>query len=242
MSDPTSKLPVKLPKPYRYRYPFSHVYQFEIALNGIEPKIWRCIQVPNLYSFWDLHCAITDSLGWLDYHLHVFRITHPRSGKAHKIGIPDNEGPVGEKPDLPGWRKSIATYFKKPGATCQYEYDFGDGWEHTVTLEAILPKEKGVIYPRCIAGERACPPEDVGGTGGYERFLQAIKYMNARDHDEQLAWVGGWFDPEWFDINLIRFHDPVKRWMIGFADMPHPKKGMRMVQYHRYHQVPDSFD
>ena len=165
----------------------------------------------------------------------MFRIKNPRSGKLDRIGIPDNEGPIGEKPDLPGWGKLIPLYFKKPGDTCQYEYDFGDGWEHTVTLEAILPKEKGVVYPRCIAGERACPPEDCGGSGGYERFLQAIKYMNATEHDEQLAWVGGWFDPDWFDISLIRFSNPEIRWSIGIGGRPCPKRGMRRVQYHRLH-------
>lgn len=234
MTKPQPTPEAKLRKSYRYPFPFSRVLQFEITLKDIEPKIWRRIQVPDTYTFWDLHCAITDSLGWLDYHLHVFKIKHPRSGKMHSIGIPDDEGPVGEKPDLPGWGKMIALYFKKPGDSCRYEYDFGDSWEHTVTLEAILPKEKGVSYPRCIAGERACPPEDCGGTGGYGRFLQAIKYMNAADHDEQLQWVGGWFDPEWFDIGLVRFADPEIRWQIGFSDLPRPK-GLRMIQYHRMH-------
>lgn len=234
MTNPKPSPAVKLPKSFRYRYPFGLVYQFEIELNCIEPRIWRRIQVPDTYTFWHLHCAITDCLGWLDYHLHEFRFKGPRSGKLIHIGIPDDEGFADFK-ILPGWGKMIALYFKKPGAACQYEYDFGDGWEHTITLEAILPKEKGVVYPRCIAGERACPPEDCGGTFGYERFLKAIKYMNAKDHDEQLAWVGDWFDPDWFDIGLIRFDDPEKRWMIGFGGMPHPKKGMRMVQYHRLH-------
>jgi hypothetical protein len=227
--------PPVLPRSHRYRHPFSRVYQFEIALNDIEPRIWRRIQVPDLYSFWDLHCAITDCLGWLDYHLHVFKIKQPRSGKVHSIGIPDDEGMLGDKPDLPGWGKMIALYFKKPGDSCQYDYDFGDGWRHTVTLEAILPKEKGVVYPRCIAGERACPPEDCGGPGGYERFLQAIKYMNAVDHDELLAWAGGWFDPDWFDISLIRFANPELRWSLSIGGRPWPKKGLRMVQYHRMH-------
>jgi hypothetical protein len=50
------------------------VYQFKITLLEISPKIWRRIQVPEKYSFWDLHVAIQDAMGWDDMHLHVFKI------------------------------------------------------------------------------------------------------------------------------------------------------------------------
>jgi hypothetical protein len=111
-------------------------------------------------------------------------------------------------------------------------YDFGDNWHHTVTLEEILPVAKGVAYPRCIGGEKACPPEDSGGPSGYRRFKKAISYHNATDHDALLNWAGGWFDPEWFDMELIRFQDPYLRWEIAFHDKPCPKH-IRMVQYHQ---------
>ena len=227
------------PKTFKYPYDFEHVYQFEIVLNNIEPKIWRRIQVPNTFSFWDLHCAITDSLGWLDYHLHLFTMKNPKTGKTDRIGIPDKEDAdmLGYKV-LPSWGKRIGQYFnlnEKPNTTCKYDYDFGDGWEHVVTLEDNLEKEKGAVYPRCIAGERACPPEDVGGVPGYERFATAVKYQNAVDHDELLQWVGGWFDPDWFDLSLVRFEDPDLRWDIAFHGAK-PKKGMRMVQYHHLHK------
>ena len=218
------------PRSYCCRKKFDQVYQFELALQEIEPTIWRRIQVPDRYSFWDLHCAITDSLGWLDYHLHQFTIRFPESGETDIIGIPDDEGFDGPE-TLPGWNLSIAEYFSMDNRTCDYEYDFGDGWHHSVTLEKILPREEGVVYPRCIAGKRACPPEDVGGPWGYKRFLKSINYMNAPDHDQHLEWVGGWFDPEWFDLSLIRFGNPQKRWNIAFINEPVPKT-MRTVQYH----------
>ena len=176
-----------------------------------EPTIWRRIQVPDRYSFWDLHCAVTDSLGWLDYHLHQFEIVWPESGETDIIGIPDDEG-FDDQETLPGWELSIVDYFTRENPACEYEYDFGDGWRHTVVLEEILPREDGVVYPRGIAGERACPPEDVGGPWGYEGFLKSIRYMNSPDHDRLLEWVGGWFDPDWFDVDLIRFGNPQKRW------------------------------
>lgn len=217
---------------FRYRKRFDQVYQFKIAIEGIEPPVWRRIQVPDRYTFWDLHCAITDCLGWLDYHLHQFKIVWPEEGENDIIGIPNEDRFEGDPETLPGWNLSIAEYFTPANPTCEYEYDFGDGWQHTITLEEILPREDGVAYPRCIAGERACPPEDVGGLPGYAMFLKAISYHNAKDHDELLQWCGGWFDPEWFDLGLVRFANPDVRWRVGFQNAPVPK-GMRMVQYHR---------
>jgi hypothetical protein len=220
-----------LPRSYCCRKKFDTVYQFKISLQNIDPTIWRRIQVPDRYSFWDLHCAITDSLGWLDYHLHQFTIRFPASGEVDTIGVPDDEV-LDEIEILPGWELTIAEYFSMENPSCEYEYDFGDGWKHSITLEEILPREGGIVYPRCIAGERACPPEDVGGPWGYGPFLKSISYLNSSDHDRLLEWVGGWFDPEWFELDLIRFGNPQKRWDIAFNNESIPKS-MRTVQYHR---------
>jgi hypothetical protein len=67
-------------------------------------------------------------------------------------------------------------------------------------LEKILQPDCGVRYPRCIDGARACPPEDCGGTGGYENFLQAIFDPDHEEHDEYIEWIGGEFNPEAFDL------------------------------------------
>ncbi|MEI7437451.1 MAG: plasmid pRiA4b ORF-3 family protein, partial [bacterium] len=198
--------------------------------------IWRRIQVPETYTFWDLHCAITDAFGWLDYHLHEFTIAKPpryrqsASTETVKIGIPGDED--WEKDVLPGRKTKIATYFSPPNLTAEYVYDFGDSWNHTVTLEGVQLKENGAAYPGCVGGERACPPEDCGGVPGYQRFLKAISFQNAKDHDELLQWAGGWFDPEWFDLSLIRFADPDLLWKIAFQDAP-MSSIIRQTQYHR---------
>jgi hypothetical protein len=84
-----------------------------------------------------------------------------------------------------------------------YEYDFGDSWEHEVGLEKIMESESGVHYPRCVAGENACPPEDVGGVWGYTDFLQAINNPEHKEHKSFLEWVGGEFDPEEFDLDAV---------------------------------------
>lgn len=84
-----------------------------------------------------------------------------------------------------------------------YEYDFGDSWQHRIEVEKVLPPEPGVRYPRCLAGKRACPPEDVGGIFGYEEFLQAIRSPKHPEHEAMLEWAGGAFDPEAFDLQGV---------------------------------------
>ncbi|KXA90697.1 hypothetical protein AKJ39_03535 [candidate division MSBL1 archaeon SCGC-AAA259J03] len=186
---------------------YERVYQFKITLKGIRPPVWRRIQVPENYSFWDLHVAIQDVMGWLDYHLHEFELIDPSSGMERRIGLPHEEFPR----VLAGWEQAIAEYFTEEGQTVDYVYDFGDNWEHKVELEKILPREENVDYPRCIKGKRACPPEDCGGVWGYEEFLKIIDDPDHEDHEEMLEWVGGEFDPDRFNLEDISFSDPDER-------------------------------
>jgi len=221
--------------PFGRRLSFAKVYQFKITLNGTDPVVWRRIQVPGSYSFWDLHCAITDAFGWLDYHLHLFTVEDPNNGATVRFGIPDEDGGdvdfLGYE-TLPGWKTRISRFFTVIRAKAEYEYDFGDGWRHSVELEGILPKEAGAVYPRCLDGANACPPEDCGGTGGYEDFKQSLRDPGAEDRRELLEWVGGWFDPGWFDKEIVRFGDPDVRWQVAFMQKPVPR-GLRTEQYHR---------
>ena len=190
------------------------VYQFKISLDTIQPEIWRRIQVPADYTFWDLHVAIQDSMGWLDYHLHAFRL--PAGGDlVWEVGIPHEED---SERVLPGWELALSDYFSGGTTLAEYEYDFGDGWLHTVTLEETLPRETGSEYPRCLAGGRNCPPEDCGGAMGYQYFLEAVLDPGHQEHQEMLGWVGDNFDPERFDPNQISFDDPNERWHIAFGD------------------------
>ena len=165
-------------------------HQFKVTLKGIEPTVWRRIVVPATYSFWDLHVAIQDSMGWLDCHLHAFRLRSPESDEAVEIGIPDDDVFEGVEPFLPGWEIPIAAYFGKPGARAEYEYDFGDGWEHEVVLEEITVRAPKVKYPICLDGSGACPPEDCGGVPGYEEMLTALRDPTHEEHESILEWVG----------------------------------------------------
>ena len=196
---------------------YDQVYQFKITLKGTKPPIWRRIQVPETYTFWDLHVAIQDAMGWDDYHLHEFTLLSPKTGRKVKIGIPSDEDADFGWEVLAEWNQKIAHYFSLDNSKADYVYDFGDGWEHSIKLEKILPRETGVAYPRCIGGKRACPPEDCGGIGGYAEFLEAIGDPANELHEDMLDWVGGSFDPDDFDPNDVEFEDPDSRFKLAFG-------------------------
>lgn len=174
---------------------YERVYQFKITLKGLRPPIWRRIQVPETYSLWDLHVAIQDAMGWEDYHLHQFTVIDPST----------------DMEILPGWKQKIAEWFSMENSVAEYTYDFGDNWEHKVKLEKILPKEADTTYPRCIAGKRACPPEDCGGVWGYEEMLDIVADKTHEEYEETIEWLGDDFDPDHFDVNEVTFGDPAKR-------------------------------
>lgn len=197
------------------------IYQFRVTLLEIAPPIWRRIQVPADYSFWDLHVAIQDSMGWLDYHLHEFRVKKPRSRKVDVIGIPDTET---DRSVIAGWEVPISEYFVTPGVAAAYDYDFGDGWCHEVLLEGILLKESSVKYPVCVTGERACPPEDCGGIPGYETLLNVLAKPRTEECKDMNTWLKRHaknyfpYKPEHFAPSEVKFWNPEKRWQIAFGE------------------------
>lgn len=199
------------------------IYQFKVTLDGISPPIWRRIQVPAIYSFWDLHVALQDAMGWFDYHLHAFHLSKSKRSQV-EIGIPDNE--IEDPQILPGWEVPITEYFNEPGLTAVYKYDFGDGWEHEILFEGILVKEEEVKYPTCTAGERACPPEDCGGIPGYFSLLDIIKDPNHDEYEEMINWLRGHvknyypYNPDKFDPQKVHFWNPKKRWKMAFSEKP----------------------
>ena len=133
-------------------------------------------------------------IGWTDSHLHSFCIGERRFTNAEDF---EDLNMLAEKGhNLDGLLAHRIREF-------EYEYDFGDGWEHRIIVETTHKPVADWSYPLCVAGERACPPEDVGGPPGYERFLEAIADPKHREHDHMLAWVGGVFDPQGFDINAV---------------------------------------
>ena len=198
--------------------PFKKVYQLKVTLKGIRPPIWRRIQVPGNYSFWDLHVAIQDAMGWFDLHLHSFEMINPKTGFKEEIGIPDDDFGAFDHDVIPGWERRISSYFTTDNSKALYLYDFGDDWTHEIRLEKTLTPDKDIAYPRCIKGKRACPPEDCGGAWGYEEMLETLSDPEHEDYENTVEWIGEFFDPEYFDLSEIEFEDPQDRWDMAFTE------------------------
>lgn len=197
------------------------VFQFKITLKGTKPPIWRRIQVPSRYSFWDLHCAIQDSMGWNDTHLHVFCIQVPGYVPVIPVGLPSDDD-FGEEPTRPGWKLPIRHVFWEAGTKADYVYDFGDDWLHTVELEKILAEEEGAAYPRCLAGRRRCPPEECGGVSSFADMLEIIADPSHQEYDEWWAWLGDSYDPAGFSAGEVKFTDPKERLKMTLEDQCQP--------------------
>jgi pRiA4b ORF-3-like protein len=173
----------------------AHLYQFKITLKDSNPPIWRRIQV-NDCSLDKLHEYIQTAMDWTNSHLHHFRIGKRLYGDPELMQ--ENYEDMGYKDST---TTTISDILPKSGKRFrfEYEYDFGDSWYHDVQFEKEIKPEEGKKYPLCLEGERACPPEDVGGIWGYQDFVEAIADPNHEQHEELLGWIGGKFDPEAFD-------------------------------------------
>lgn len=174
--------------------PAERLYQFKITLLESDPPIWRRIQVRN--STLDrLHIYIQTAMGWTNSHLHDFEINGERHGDPQLIDHGyDDFYCVNSRVTR------ISDIVPQDGRRFRftYEYDFGDCWRHEVLFEGCLRAEKGGRYPMCLEGERACPPEDVGGLRGYKEYLEVLADVNDDQHEDMLRWRG-MFDPHKFD-------------------------------------------
>ena len=171
------------------------IYQLKITLLESKPPIWRRVLVSSDVTFEELHVVIQIAMGWMGGHLHEFRM-----GRDISIGDPALDEGYG--PQILDDRTTLLhNMLKREKQKLNYLYDFGDGWEHQVLLERILPYNDKTILPHCVKGKRACPPEDVGGVWGYEEFLDAINDSSHPDHEDMLDWIEGSFDPETFDLD-----------------------------------------
>lgn len=167
-----------------------------VTLLDVEPAVWRLVQIPAMIPLDKLHDAIQSVMGWTDSHLHEFIINGVHYGIDDPMGFED-ERVVDER------RVTLADALGGTARTFDYVYDFGDDWHHAITVEAIEPAEEARPLLYCLAGERACPPEDVGGAWGYEEFLEAIGDPEHEEHEDMLEWCGGEFDPERFDLQGV---------------------------------------
>jgi len=168
------------------------VFTLHIELLGIAPPILRDLIVDGDTTLAKLHHQIQAAMGWTDSHLHAFHI----DGQMYGDMKHDESGEL----EFLDEKKIILKRSFEEGSEFIYQYDFGDSWRHKVQVLKIVDTDEplGVAYVE--AGERACPPEDVGGSGEYERFVECIlKDRNSEESQQLLDWAGIDFDPEKFD-------------------------------------------
>ncbi len=192
------------------------ISQFRVELLKAPYPIWREILIAAEYSFWDLHVALQDALGWTDSHLHAFEIARADM-RPIEIGIPTDDLMIDQEPVLEGWNEQLTHYFVDPGEHARYRYDFGDDWTHALVFQGASPRPSGLRLPKCLAGAGRCPPEDVGGMSGFEEFLTVMKTRSHPESAEMIAWYGGVFEPTGFSPKHVKFDNPKKRLRIAFG-------------------------
>lgn len=171
------------------------VYILRITLEAVEPPVWRRVQVPGSITLERLHTVIQKAMGWRDVHLHEFEVGGRRYGQPE----PDEPHYKVE----PEWKLTLRAAAPTEGARFRYVYDLGDGWGHELLVEAIQAPAAPFKYPGCLAGERACPPEDCGGAPGYANLLEVLRDRTHPEHRDMLAWAGRGFNPERFDLAAV---------------------------------------
>lgn len=169
------------------------VFQLRIKLKDVEPEIWRRLLVHSDIALGQLHFVLNEAMGWTCSHLHSFALSDRTFG--------DPELDEDDELEFEDEHQITLESLVSEGQVLRYDYDFGDGWKHEVRVETCFPCDERLSYPLCIAGARACPPEDCGGLPGFESLLRSLANPNAPDHDEVVTWVGGYFDPDGFDLN-----------------------------------------
>jgi hypothetical protein len=169
----------------------TQLLQFKITLKNAPVPIWRRIQVLSNENFLDFHDYIQDFMGWENYHLFTFE-----QGRGSYL-IVDSKESLEEYGDDLATKVKLDKVFKAPKDKMLYMYDMGDGWEHEVLLEKILPVVAGEEYPICIAGKGKCPPEDCGGVWGYAKLLETLKNPQHPDYEDMCEWLGIENGDEW---------------------------------------------
>ena len=160
------------------------------------PPVFRVIQLPSIRTFHLLHQALQYAFGWKNYHLYEFQVGRQR------VAEPDPDRTERPRPLDPRTTR-LGDLVVSGNRRFTYVYDFGDYWVHDIAVEQRFQQDPAARYPVCLEGARACPPEDSGGPGGYETFLDAWRDPKHEDHEDMRKWAGSRFDPERCDLKAI---------------------------------------
>ena len=172
------------------------IVELYIEVQDIKPLIWRRLLVPLTITLPKLHDILQITLGWTDSHLHSFTFGE------RSFSMPYDEFFGGLEMEDER-RKTLGAVLGRDRGEFSYLYDFGDSWRCRIRVTPRPDADPDWSYPLCVGGARAVPPDDVGGTTGYERFLEVIRDPQHEEHEETLVWIGGAFDPEGFDLNVV---------------------------------------
>jgi hypothetical protein len=192
--------------PMSKRTVVASLYELSVTLLEIEPRIWRRFTVPSGIRLCCLHDVLQVVMGWTDVHAHQFEKDERSWGVIEYDHDPGMENEA---------RMPLDKVLSEVGESIIYVYDFGDNWKHEVVLEKVLPLQLETLPLRCVAGERRCPPEDVGGVPGYQDFLDVTFEPRHEKFDHHRRWAGGPFQPEEFNLPavnavLLRMRLPIR--------------------------------
>jgi Plasmid pRiA4b ORF-3-like protein len=170
------------------------VHELRVTLLDVSPPVWRQLRVPSALPLSTVHAVVQLAFGWEERHLHEWRIGDITYGLA-------DEDSWGE--ELADESTAILGEVAPADSMLRYDYDFGDGWEHLVEVVSVTPYDANVAPVACLAGARACPPEDSGGPSGYEHLIDALRDPDDAEHEEMVELVGDAWNPEEFDVNQV---------------------------------------
>jgi hypothetical protein len=175
---------------------FTEIATLRIELKDSDPLIWRVVEVPTSVTLKVLHDIVQAAMGWLDYHLWEMAI----GGQIYGLPMEEDWGTAPRKVASRTRLRDVLA----PGTTkIDYTYDFGDDWKHSLTVSDVRAGDPGTAYPRFIAGERDCPPEDCGGIPGFYEMLEARADPEHPDHADVSEWLDG-YDPDDLDLFPIQ--------------------------------------
>jgi hypothetical protein len=160
-----------------------------VTLLQTDPPVWRRLRILDC-TLEALHRILHRAMGWAGEHRYAFFVGDQCYVDAALASPTTGARPV----------DSISlSQVPRFGHSCiYYEYDLGDTWRHEVVIETSLGVEDSLVYPACLDGRRACPPEDCGGIWAYRTL---VDQATAPSGDESSA-VGPWqadFNPDAFD-------------------------------------------
>lgn len=165
------------------------IARIRITLEDMKPAIWRRVELPVTNSLKTLHLAIQACMLFENCHLFQFDI----GDAAYGIRFDDDDAFMVRTRDAAHMR--INKLVERGITSFTYTYDFGDNWRHRIEIEEISSTIPGTNYPRFVDGERRAPPEDVGGTPGFEEFLEAMSKPRHPERKSMIEWYGRPFDP-----------------------------------------------